>query len=279
MVGVHQGRLPDDRQVTRRMTAFFSRISGGRGCAVLAAAVVALLSFTLAGCSGAKKQTKVTRDPLEVYEEAMASFVNERYESAETSFKELMESHPMSPYSLEAQLMLGDTCFKQEKYDEAAAYYTNFVALHPTHERAAYALFQKGMSHFKDVLTIDRDQTSTRKALFAFEDLVANYPDSPYYDKAEQLIGFLNDRLAEREFYVGKFYFKNKNYKGALGRFRDILEKYPDSGLAEESLYYIGETYLRLGETSLAEDVFKTLASEYPDGRYGKYARLRLNGD
>lgn len=229
--------------------------------------------ISLAGCSGIDKELQGQRDPKELYEKAMSAYISGKYEDSEKFFKKLMEDHPLNPYSVEAQLMLGDVYYVLEKYDDASSYYTNFIALHPAHPRASYAVFQKGMSHFKDVLTLDRDQTSTRKALFAFQDLVSGYPDSAYAPKAKELIGFLKGRLAEREFYIARFYYKNKNYKGALLRFRDILKDYPEAGLADSTLYYIGESYARLGEKKLADEAFSTLISNFPGSPFVKSAR------
>ncbi len=230
----------------------------------------------LSGCAGVS-ELKVTRDPKELYDKAVTAYLEDKYDDAEKYFRALMEDHPLSPYSLEAQLMLGDVCYAQEKYDEANSYYTNFVALHPSHPRASYALFQKGMSHFKDVLTIDRDQASTKKALFAFEDLVSAYPESTYSAKAGEMIKFLKRRLADREFYIARFYFKSENYKGALSRFRDILRDYPDAGITDETLYYIGESYSKLGEKKLATDAYTTLISNYPESPFARDARDSLS--
>ncbi len=230
----------------------------------------------LSGCAGVSEVT-VSRDPKELYDKAMTSYLSDKYEDAEKYFRAIMEDHPLSSYALEAQLMLGDVCYASEKYDEANSYYTNFVALHPSHPRAPYALFQKGMSHFKDILTIDRDQTSTKKALFAFEDLKRAYPESPYSDKAGELISFLKRRLADREFYIARFYFKNENYKGALSRLKDILSDYPDVGITDETLYYIGESYLKLGEKKLASDAYTTLISNFPKSPFVEDAKDSLS--
>jgi len=230
-----------------------------------------LLFALLAGCAGTKDLSART-DPAVLYDTGMKSYVDGRYNEAESSFRTLLDEHPLSPYALDAQLMLGDVCYDMEKFDDASSYYTSFVALHPVHPRAAYALFKKGMSHFKEVLTYDRDQTSTRKALYAFEDLVAVYPDSPYYSRSKELITFLHRRLADREFYVAQFYYKNKNYKGALGRLREILQNYPDSGLGDKTLYYVGLSYAKLGETKLAAETFSTLISEYPESPFASDA-------
>ncbi len=238
-------------------------------------AVFCLFALILVGCAGTK-DIKGSRDPKELYDHAMTAYFEQKYDEAETGFKAIMEEFPLSPYSVEAQLILGDVSYAAERYEDASSYYTNFVALHPTHQKSSYALFQKGMSHFRDVLTIDRDQTATRKALFAFEDLVSSYPGSAYQAKAKELIGFLKKRLAEREFYVARFYFKDKNYKGALARFRDILKNYPETGFNDSALYYIGESYERLGEKNLAKDAFSTLISNFPDSPYLSDAKGRL---
>ncbi len=239
--------------------------------------VFLVLVLFVGGCAGQGKSLD-EMDAGEIYYRGVKAYHNLNYELAESSFKRLMEEFPLSPYALDAELMLADTYYRVERYEDASSYYTNFVTLHPSHPKAPYALFQKGMSHFKDVLSVDRDQTATRKALFAFEDLVRYYPESPYAEKAKELIRFLRRRLAEREFYVGRFYFKGKNYKGALYRFREILEHYPDVGLTDKTLYYIGESYTRLGEKNLAEEVFSTLIKEFPDSPFAESAKGRLEG-
>lgn len=236
-----------------------------------------LLAFVIAGFSGCATAPEVyKRDAAELYNSGMQAYLGGRLEEADKSFRSLLEDHPMSPYSTEAELLLGDVSYAMENYEDASAYYANFIALRPAHARASYALFQKGMSHMKEVLSLDRDQTSTRKALFAFEDLIAAYPGSPYAERSREFIAFLRGRLAEREFYVASFYFKKKNYKGSLGRLRDILAEYPDAGITDKALFYIGESYLKLGEKGLAEDAFSTLLKNYPESPYAGDAKNRL---
>lgn len=237
------------------------------------AAIVFSAAF-FSGC--ASQDLDIKRDAAELYGSAVESYLSGKLEESERGFKAILEDHPLSHYATDAQLMIADVSYAMSNYEDAGAYYTSFVALHPSHPRAAYAQFQKGMSYFKDVLSLDRDQTATRKAMFAFEDLLAAYPDSPYSPKAQELVSFLRNRLAEREFYIARFYFKNKNYKGALGRLSDILTQYPDSGINDKTLFYIGESYRRLGESELAHETFTTLISNYPGSPFAFDAKGKL---
>lgn len=234
-----------------------------------------LMSVALfSGC--ATQDIDIKRDAAGLYSSAVESYLSGKLEESERGFKAILEDHPLSQYATDAQLMIADVSYAKENYEDAGSYYTSFVALHPSHPRAAYAQFQKAMSHFKDVLSLDRDQTATRKALFAFEDLLAAYPDSPYSPRAKELVSFLKNRLAEKEFYIARFYFKNKNYKGALGRLRDILSRYPDAGINDKALFYIGESYRKLGEAALAEETFTMLITNYPASPFALDAKRKL---
>ncbi|MBI5286151.1 MAG: outer membrane protein assembly factor BamD [Deltaproteobacteria bacterium] len=229
----------------------------------------------LTGCAWTKGAVK-GGNPASLYTEGERLYQKGQYSSAADKLKTVMEEYPLSQEANDAQLLLADTYYSNEQYEDGASYYTNFVGLHPGHPKAPYAQFQKGMSYFKQVLTIDRDQTATKKALLAFQDLVASYPKSVYADRAKEMIAFLRRRLAEREFYIGSFYFKDKNYRGALARFAEVLKTYPDVGLADKALYYIGESYRKLGEKDLAREAFSTLVSNFPNSPFARDARGRL---
>lgn len=237
-------------------------------------AVAVVLSGLLFGCATTDNIRSMPAQAM--YAEGMAAYNDANYVEAEKYFKGIMEEHPLNSLAVDAQLLLGDVYFLMDRYEDGAVFYTNFAAMHPSHNRAPYALYQKGLCHFNRILSLDRDQTDTKKSLFAFQDLVAAYPDSQYGAKARDLILFLNHRLAEREFYVAKFYYKDGNYKGALARLRDLLKNYPDVGLTDQVLYYIGESYTQLGEKKLAIDAYTTLVKNYPDSPFTPDARDRI---
>ncbi|HHL39036.1 MAG TPA: outer membrane protein assembly factor BamD [Deltaproteobacteria bacterium] len=249
--------------VSRRETG---GVSGGRRRLSLCALVLAAALFS--GCAATNEEIVEKGGDEALFHRAMVYYQNTKLEHAEKDLKKLMDEYPLSKYALEAQLKLADIYYSVTRYEDANAYYTSFVAIHPSHPKAPYAQFQKGMCRLREVLSVDRDQTSTQKAIFSFEDVIARYPDSPYAGKARSIITFLRRRLAEREFYVGKFYFKDKNYKGALYRFSGILRDYPDAGITDKALYYLGKSYSRLGEEKRAKEVFARLRARFPDSPY-----------
>lgn len=238
----------------------------------LFAAILLLAS----SCASSEKKSKVAPAD-ELYGKALNFYLKGFYESSETELLTLLNEHPLSSYAKEAQLLLANNYYESEKYDEAASYYATFHAIHPSHSKASYALFQKAMSHFKQVLTADRDQSETKKALFAFEDFLNVYPSGLYTARAVELIGFLNDRLAQNEFYVGKFYYKDENFEGALFRFGELIRLYPKAKVIDKTLYFVGKSYLELGEDDLAKETFENLINAFPESPYAGDAKTELD--
>lgn len=244
-----------------------------KGCIIsFAFCLFASLPFLVIGCAATQE---IARDnnPALLYAEGANLYHDGDYHEAIDKLKKVMEEYPLTSFAEDAQLLLADAYYASSEYSDAASYYATFIALHPGHPRAPYALFQKGMSYFRDVLSIDRDQAATQKALLAFTDLAAQYPASIYVDKAKEMGIFLKKRLAEREFYIGNFYFKDKKYKGALARFAEILKKYPEIGISDKVLYYIGMSYVELGENDLARDTFSTLITQFPESSFAGDAK------
>jgi TolA-binding protein len=63
---------------------------------------------------------------------------------------------------------------------------------------------------------------------------------------------------------------KNKNYKGALARLKEMLKNYPESDFNDDALFNMGNAYLGMGEDKKAGKTFSILQSRYPDSEFIK---------
>ncbi len=241
-----------------------------------------LVPVTLAllfGCGGKGKDVKkIEGDPETLYKQGLVRFNKRDYSEALKIFEELKSIFPDSPpYTLWAELKVGDCHFLREEYVEAIAAYEEFKKIHPTHEEIPYVQFQIGMSYFNQLLSLDRDQTSTQRALSSFEYLVANYPPSLFTEKAKEKIGVCKKRLADHEFYIGNFYYKRGNFQAAASRFEGLLEKFPKDSDEDKTLYLLGKSYLELGRWEKAKVTFMKIVTEYPKSPHFKEARALLD--
>jgi len=230
----------------------------------------------LLGCGG--KGLKTTGgDPEALYREGLVRFNKRDYPEALKRFQELKANFPDSPpYTVWAELKVGDCHFLNKEYVEAVAAYEEFKKIHPTHAEMPYVQFQIGMSHFKQMLTHDRDQTATKKALSSFEYLVANFSPSLFAEKAKEKMEICREQLADHEFYVGKYYYRQKNYGAASNRFEQLLRNFPKTANEDDILFLLGRSYLELDRVDQAKVIFSRMLNEYPQSPHSGQAKRLL---
>lgn len=184
-------------------------------------------------------------------------------------------------YDPKVILKRAEALYQAGEYIEAIGEYQHFLDLHPLHEWADYAQLKLGMSYFQQFTTIDRDPDPVQKALESFQKLLTTYPNTKYTDEAQKRIAACQERLAQYQFYVGRFYYKQEAYSAAIRRFEQVLASYPNDPVAADSLYYLALSYERQGKAELAVSSLQNLVVKYPDSPYHSKARQmlgRLNG-
>ena len=85
-------------------------------------------------------------------------------------------------------------------------------------------------------------------SLARFEDMIKNYPASPFVDNARM--------------WAGKIYLKKYKYDDAIKQFDDIKEQ---SGEYPASLYYKAEVYKYKSDSISAIDFYQKIFSSYPE--------------
>jgi outer membrane protein assembly factor BamD len=193
-----------------------------------------------------KRSQPVRNTPEALYSRGTSEYQNGNYKKAQSFYTRLKEEYPLHELSVLATLGIADSYFSRKEYSEAQTAYRDFATFYPTNENVPYALYQVGMCHFLEIEVVDRDQTELINAKGEFEKLVARFPQSKFSILAEKKIRECKTKMAEHEFYIGNFYFKQKKYAAALQRFEVIARDYPGVGLDLKVESYIEETKKRL---------------------------------
>jgi outer membrane protein assembly factor BamD len=213
-----------------------------------------LILFFLSGCSFSsffnffKKDPQVKNTPEAMYVRGSNYFQEGDYKKAREYFTRLKDEYPLHNLAILAELGIGDSFFTDKEYVEAESAYNDFLNMHPINENIPYVIYQMGVCHYNLKETIDRDQTETIKARKEFERLIARFPDSKFSLSAEKLLRECKQELAEQEFYIGQFYFRQKKYQAALGRFENVAINYANVGLDYKVEYYVEETKKKIAE-------------------------------
>ena len=180
--------------------------------------------------------------------DGMEEFERGNYKRSLGKFEKLKDWYPFSRFAILAELKIADCYYKLEEYDKAIEAYEQFINLHPRNEAVPQAIYHIGLCYFEQIATVDRDQTSARKALDTFGQLKKHFPENDYTYKAEEKIDECLKSLVGNEFYVGIFYYKSKHYKAAFHRFQNVVTNYPDVGIHRQALEYMNLCELSMGE-------------------------------
>lgn len=195
----------------------------------------------------------------------------ERYAKARPYLSHAFEVAPNSPQGREALLLVADAYYRQggvENFIQAESRYRDYLNRFPTSAQAAYAQFQIANSLAERAAPPDRDQSPTREAVQAYEDLLRLYPTSPHAEEARQRLQEVRNRLAAHEWHVGHFYFRRGLLPAAAERMELLLERYPDYPEIDEVLFYLGRTYQRMQDAEKARETFQRLRAEHPESQF-----------
>ena len=251
---------------------------------VVALAVLAPLS--LAACAGSGKEMDLAAyvesvEPADVlYNQGLANLEAGRMTEASRKFAAVDRQHPYTDEARKAMVMGAFTNYRMGQYEEAISAGQRYVSLYPTSEDAAYAQYIVGLSYFRQINDVTRDQRESRRAMDAMQDVVDRWPESEYVDDARAKVRFARDQLAGKEMQIGRYYLERREYVASARRFRNVVETYSDTNQVEEALARLTETYYAMGLASEAQTAAAVLGHNYPDSQWYKdsYALLQSGG-
>ncbi|MFI4974017.1 MAG: outer membrane protein assembly factor BamD [Caulobacterales bacterium] len=236
--------------------------SFGRSAALIAIAVAVALS----GCAQKKKPTLAYEErPVELlYNVGADRLDRHQWSEAVDFFREVERQHPYSEWSRRAILMTAYAHYEANDYAEALSDSDRFISLYPGNTSTPYAYYLKAICYFEQIVDVGRDQESTEQAAAALREVVKRYPYSEYAADARVKIDMVNDQLAGKEMNIGRYYLRENNPIGAIGRFRAVIDKYQTTSHTPEALYRLVEAYLTVGLIGEAKRNAAVLGYNYP---------------
>ena len=220
----------------------------------------------VSACSSNSKMSEQVEQPVDVlYNDALATAMNEDPKKAAPKFEEVERQHPYSALAVRAQIMAAWSFYEGNEYVRAVAALDRFVELNPASEFAEYAYYLKALSYYEQIVDVERDAAMTQLAMQAFEELVRRFPQGTYSRDARLKIDLTRSHLAGKEMAVGRYYLSNNFYSAALRRFHVVIETYDTTNQVPEALHRSAEAYVALGLIEEARRMQKVAVYNYPD--------------
>ena len=232
------------------------------------------ISVLLISCS--KKEIKenviveksLEMQVLEAYEEGMKALNSNDVLFAAKKFNEAEILFPQSEWAPKSALMAAYSYYKQDYYGDAIAELDRFLRVYPQHKNISYAYYLLGVSYYEQIVDEKKDLQSIINAKKTFEILIKKFPNSEYALDAEFKIDLINDILASKEVYLGRYYFDRKKWIASINRFRTVIDEYDQTLYTQEALHRLVEIYYLLGLKEESRKYAKLLGYNYKSSEW-----------
>ncbi len=215
--------------------------------------VIVFLTTLLFSCS--KKEIQKTEivekslelQVLEAYEEGMRALNENDVLYAAKKFNEAEILFPQSRWAPKSALMAAYSYYKQDYYVDAIAELKRFLKIYPKHKNISYAYYLLGICYYEQIVDEKKDLESIKNAKQTFEILIERFPNNEYSFDAAFKIDLINDILASKEMYLGRYYVERKKWIAAINRFRTVVDEYDQTIYTQEALHRLVEIYYTIG--------------------------------
>ncbi len=187
---------------------------------------------------------------------------------AAKKFNEAEKLFPQSEWAPKAALMAAYSYYAQDYYSDAIAELERFFKVYPYHPDLNYAYYLLGICYYEQIVDEKKDTQAIIKAKEVFDFLKNQYPNSDYALDANFKLDLIDDILASKEMYIGRYYFEKKKWIPAINRFKTVLEDYETTIYTQEALHRLVEVYYVLGLKEEAKKYAKLLGYNYQSSRW-----------
>jgi len=181
------------------------------------------------------------------YQLGIAYIKSSDYDSAVKAFKSLKQKFPDSKLLSDASYSLSLAYFYKHNYALSVQMFERFIAEYP------HSILVKDAMYFRAVNKYNLGKF--KESIEGLELIIRNYS--------------LDYELVQKcEYEVADCYYQLGDEKEAMSRFKALREKYPDSKLTPEIIWWLGDYYYRHNEFNEARRYLISLVNSFPDNNF-----------
>jgi len=214
------------------------------------------------------KEKSLDLQVLEAYQEGVKNLETGDVLYAAKKFNEAETLFPQSEWAPKSALMAAYAYYTQDYYSDTIAELERFIRVYPLSKNLDYVYYLLGISYYEQIVDEKKDLQSIIKAKEYFKIVSKNYPNTNYSLDAEYKIDLVNDTLASKEMYIGRYYFDKKKWIPAINRFRTVIDDYETTIYAQEALHRLVEAHYILGLKDEAKKYAKLLGYNYQSSKW-----------
>ena len=216
---------------------------------------------------------------LEAYQEGMKSLEEGDVLYAAKKFNQAEVLFPQSEWAPKSSLMASYAYYVQDYYSDSIAELERFIKIYNQDKNLDYAYYLLAICHYEQIVDETKDLQSIAKAQKYFKVVTTNYPNTEYALDSEFKLDLIDDILASKEMYVGRYYLDKKKWVSAINRFRNVVDNYETTAYTQEALHRLVEIHYKIGLIEESKKYAKLLGYNYQSSDWYRESYKVFNKD
>ena len=205
---------------------------------------------------------------LEAYEQGMKSLEEGDVLFAAKKFNQAEVLFPQSEWAPKSSIMASYSYYSQDYYSDAILELERFINIYSKDKNIDYAYYLLAVCYYEQIVDETKDLQSIIEAQKYFNIVKNKYPNTEYALDADFKLDLIEDILAAKEMYVGRYYLDKKKWISAINRFRNVIDNYETTAYTEEALHRLVEIYYILGLVDEAKKYANVLGYNYQSSEW-----------
>ena len=214
------------------------------------------------------KENDLDLQVLEAYKEGKKALEDGDVLFAAKKFNEAEILFPQSKWAPKSALMAAYSYYVQDYYGDAVSELERFLKIYPNYTNIDYAHYLLAISYYEQIVDEKKDTQSILKAKDSFKFIINNFPNTEYASDAEFKINLIDEILASKEMYLGRYYFQKKKWIASINRFRTVVDDYDTTIYTQEALHRLVEVFYTIGLVDEAKKYAKLLGYNYQSSEW-----------
>ena len=225
------------------------------------------------------QEKEINLQMIDAYKEGIKAFEQGDVIFAAQKFNEAEILFPQSEWAPKSILMAAYSYYSQDYYYDAISELERFIQKYPKHERLNYAHFLLAICYYEQIVDEKKDIGPLLSAQKEFKFIIKNYSNSDFALDSKFKLDFINDVLASKEIFLGRYYMKKEKWIAAINRFKQVVQLYDTTIYIEEALHRLVELHYRIGLIDEAKKYAKLLGYNYQSSKWYEASYIIFNKD
>jgi len=214
--------------------------------------IISIFIF-LNNCSGTKEkevlliETDIEAQMIQTYKEGLEALEKGDVLFAAKNFNTVENIYPQSIWAPRSILMAAYAYYSQDYYGDAISELERYLKKYPTSSDIVYAHFLIASCYYELIIDEKKDLSPLINSKKYFKIIVKDYPNSDYALDARFKLDLIDNILASKELYIGKYYLSKEKWIAAINRFKVIIQEYDDTEYVEEAIHRLVEVFYKIG--------------------------------